>query len=1069
MKRLEDIIASVARILKPAEKLTVAQWAQRHRYINMPGAYVGLWSADKTPYMVEPLEVLTSLDYTAMVFAGPARTGKALALDTPIPTPTGWTTMGELRIGDQLFDEHGSVCRVTNATEIMSQHQCYDVVFDDGSNIVADADHKWFVHDIYGAKKAPYGEKVITTEEMSKKWRITKANGNYRSRYAIPVTKPLSGVKRLLPIDPYTLGVWLGDGANHTGYLTLNKSDAPEILARINASGMIASAMKHEVNGHAVCCGVHGPKGETLISMLKRLDLSFTGDGKFIPEAYLRASEDQRRELVKGLMDTDGTVDNRQPTFEFVTVFPRLRDDISELLNSLGIKHTVAEKEPYYVKDTVKYYCKTAYRITFTSYEPEQVWSLSRQITKARLTLAGRRIKPSQINRRWIRAVKPVESVPVRCITVDSDNHLFLAGRGMIPTHNSDAFWSWAGYSAHNDPTDMILYAMTQGRASELGKGDWSKFVRAKRPNEERSLMQSLLVPGKQNVLDKHFANGMQLMIRWPSITELSGKTVARAWLEDYDRINSPSGPDDIDNQGAAFDLARKRTTTYKRFAMTGIEGSPGFEVEDLNWIASSPHEAPPTTGILGVYNHGDRRRWYWRCPDCEEAFEPTFTLFTYPEYGDNLERAEQVGLMCPNCGVVHGPERKGELNRNGRWLKEGETWNRDGTITGKPRRSEIASFWMQGPAAGFQDWKSIVLNYLNAMDEYTRTGSMGALKKCQNTDMGVPFVPPRNEMARLPEVLKSRAEDWGSGQEYESRSPTVPPWVRFLVATVDVQLRSFVVQITGFGEYGEMTIVDAFKIRHSNRVDENHPARPLLPVDPAGYAEDWDLLIEHVIEKTYPLSDASGRMMPIKITGCDSGGRDGVTPNAIRFYLNLQNDKEGRQHHRRFHLLKGDKVKEGMWLRQTSFYEGKGNATMSFFTGKVPFQRLNSNALKDRLNVILMRDDPGGARMRFPMWLPMWAYTQLCAEERLAGKGWEPPKGKPRNETFDCSYYAIALAVHPDINMDRIKWDEPDRVPGWAKPWDSNDFIIQPESKVSFVKKKADGKSLSELASDWV
>lgn len=635
---------------------------------------------------------------------------------------------------------------------------------------------------------------------------------------------------------------------------------------------------------------------------------------------------------------------------------------------------------------------------------------------------------------------------------------------GPARTGKSDAFFNWAGYTAHNDPADMLLYGMTQSRGQEIGKGVWTKFVNAKRPDEDVSLMNSLLRPGKQNIFDKEWANGTQLMIRWPSITELSGKTVPRVWMEDYDRIQPD--PDDIDKQGSAFDLARKRTTTYKRFAMTGIEASPGFEITNPNWIAATPHEAPPTRGILGVYNRGDRRRWFWRCPDCEDVFEPTFDLLSYPDDGDNLERAEQTTLVCPHCGCVHGPEKKSEFNRGGKWLREGEVWNKDGSVSGKPRRSDIASFWMQGPAAGFQDWKGLVLSYLDAMDEYERSGNLGPLKKTMNTDQGVPFVPPRNEMARLPETLKARAEDWGGGNSFDDKDPVVPDWVRFLVATVDVQARSFVVQITGIGEFGEMTLVDMFKVRYSDRIDENDIRRPLLPIDPAGYLEDWDLLISEVIERSYPLADGSGRRMPIKITGCDSGGREGVTANAYNFWRKLRDDKDGRNHHRRFHLVKGES-KPTAPRRRTGRPDSNQRGAQAIARGDVPVQFFNSNLLKDQLNTILMRDEPGGARFRFPIWAPNFFYTQICAEERTA-KGWTAPSGR-RNEAWDLSYYCIGLCLHPDINLERITWEDPDRVPGWAKAWDQNDFLMKSDQVKTFVEKAVDPAALSAAASEWV
>lgn len=88
--------------------------------------------------------------------------------------------------------------------------------------------------------------------------------------------------------------------------------------------------------------------------------------------------------------------------------------------------------------------------------------------------------------------------------------------------------------------------------------------------------------------------------------------------LTDYDRF-----PEDIDGEGDGFSLASKRTTTFMSAGMTLAESSSGREITDVKWRRSSPHEAPPTTGILSLYNRGDRRRWYWPCPHCGDWFQP--------------------------------------------------------------------------------------------------------------------------------------------------------------------------------------------------------------------------------------------------------------------------------------------------------------------------------------------------------------------------------------------------------------------------------------------------------------
>jgi phage terminase large subunit GpA-like protein len=269
-----------------------------------------------------------------------------------------------------------------------------------------------------------------------------------------------------------------------------------------------------------------------------------------------------------------------------------------------------------------------------------------------------------------------------------------------------------------------------------------------------------------------------------------------------------------------------------------------------------------------------------------------------------------------------------------------------------------------------------------------------------------------------------------------------VPPWVRFLIATIDVQADAFVVRITGFGPGNDMTLIDTFKIRKSNRLDP-HDLRgtQYAKLDPASYPEDWDLIVEQVIESSYPLADGSGRRMAIKATGCDSGGKDGVTTNAYTFWRKLRDDSEGRGYHRRFHLVKGTTTRDAP-RRKTSYPDSNRRDRNAGARGDVPVQLFNSNLLKDQLNALLGRAEPGGGMMRFPAWTPIWVFKQLTAEDR-GPKGWVNPSNR-RNEDWDLSYYALGLCLHPDINLERITWN--DGEPAWAKPWDENIFVFAPE-----------------------
>lgn len=607
-------------------------------------------------------------------------------------------------------------------------------------------------------------------------------------------------------------------------------------------------------------------------------------------------------------------------------------------------------------------------------------------------------------------------------------------------TGKSQMFLNWEAHTVKCDPTDMLLVHMAQHTAREWSKDELEKFHR------NSPAIAAELLPGRNNdnTFDKEYLSGMRLTITWPTANNLSGKTKRFVWLMDYDRM-----PDTIDAEGNAFDLAKKRTTTFRRFGMTVAESSPGREVDNPKWMARTPHEAPPTKGILELYNRGDRRRWYWRCPHCNEAFEPSFGLLSWPESEDLMESAEQVFLPCPANGCVIDARFKEELNLGGRWVRDGMLLTPEGLIVPrngmKPVRSDIASFWLRGPAAAFQDWSSLVLEYLRAAQAYEATGDEEPLRKTINTDQGEPYTPKARSSDRTPDDLKRKAEDWGSTKD----APTVPLGVRCLLATVDVQARAFVVQVQGLTATGDLVKVDAFKIRKSARLDDDeHP----LPIDPAGYPEDWDEIILAVLEQSYALGDGSGRRMKIRQTGCDSGGREGVTFNAYNFWRRLKARGDGL--HRRFALIKGEVSKTNPRAR-IIWPDSNRRDRHAGARGDVPVVALNSDLLKDQVATMLQRriseeaEQTGGGMIRYPSWTEDWFYSQMTTEIR-SDKGWENP-GKRRNESWDLTYYALGLAVRPadphcpllTFSWHRIDWDNP---PAWAAEWDENDLVFDPQ-----------------------
>ncbi len=352
----------------------------------------------------------------------PRKNGKALDVDTPIPTPDGWKAMGDLVAGDEVFDERGEVCRVLEAHPVMTGHPCYRVGFSDGTAIRADAAHLWTVRDRYLLRDV-----TLTTEQMAGTHLIGSRPTHRERRYTLPPAEALRLPERDLPIEPYTLGVWLGDGDSDCARIT-NSCDDGELLDHLRAAGTTAAVRRLDPRSKArrVLLGSNG-RGQpgSLQSKLRAAGLLHN---KHVPPAYLRASEAQRLALLQGLMDTDGSA-SKAGQCEFVTTSAALFGGCLELLRTLGFKPTVkVDRARLRGVD-----CGPRYRIQFWAFADRPVFRLSRKAARLKAVPAGAMRSAT----RQVVSVEPIESCPVRCIRVDSPSSLFRAGPGMVPTHNT--------------------------------------------------------------------------------------------------------------------------------------------------------------------------------------------------------------------------------------------------------------------------------------------------------------------------------------------------------------------------------------------------------------------------------------------------------------------------------------------------------------------------------------------------------------------------------------------------------------------------------------------------------
>ncbi|EGO4534170.1 phage terminase large subunit family protein [Escherichia coli] len=649
----------------------------------------------------------------------------------------------------------------------------------------------------------------------------------------------------------------------------------------------------------------------------------------------------------------------------------------------------------------------------------------------------------------WDPLVAPYVIEPMNCLASREYDAVIFVG----PARTGKTIGlidGWVIYNVICDPADMLIIQMTEEKAREHSK---KRLARTFRVSPE---VVSRLSPNKNdnNVYDRTFLAGNYLKIGWPSVNIMSSSDYKCVALTDYDRF-----PEDIDGEGDAFSLASKRTTTFMSSGMTLVESSPGRDVKDVKWRRTSPHEAPPTTGILSLYNRGDRRRWYWPCPHCGEYFQPCGDVVAgFRDIADPVLASEAAYIQCPSCSGRIMPEHKRELNGRGVWLRDGESINADGSRYGDPRRSRIASFWMEGPAAAYQTLSQLVYKLLTAEQEYETTGSEETLKTVINTDWGLPYLPRASMEQRKSELLEQRAEP------VPSRS--VPDGVNFLVATVDVQAgrhRRFVVQVTGYGSRGERWIIDRYNITQSLRSDCDGESQR---IDPASYPEDWDVLLTDVFHKSWPLASDPSQQMRLMAMAVDSGGEDGVTDNAYKFWRRCRRDGLGK----RIYLFKGDSIRRAKLISRT-FPDNTGRTgRRAQAAGDVPLWLLQTDALKDRVNNALWRDSPGPGYVHFPDWLGSWFYDELTYEERSSDGKWSKP-GRGANEAFDLMVYAEALVILH--GYEKIRWPD---APEWAsrETWlecvqDSTEPSSSPEPVSTPVKKQKRKKTVTDDVNPWL
>ena len=359
--------------------------------------------------------------------------GKSLDLTIPILTPTGFTTVGELKVGDIIYGADGKPTKVTYITEVMHNRPCYEIEFIHGEKIVADAEHLWTINLPRLRRGNP---RTVTTVEMRDLHNKYKES---TQSIFIQHTNAIEFEDKDCPVDPYLLGVYLGDGSRSDARISCHIDDYPHYVQMAAQIGVQTGNFKPDKRRPTTGTFKLPNEFRLKLKELGLLSCGVSGHRKFIPDVFLFTSKEKRLRLLQGLMDTDGSVE--RGGCRFYQSDKEFAEQVRFLVSSLGIKSTLRSKKTTH---------KDCYTVSFATNMP--VVTLPRKFAKLSL-LKGH----PKINRIYIRSITEVPSVPVRCLQVDNADHLFLCGKTLIPTHNTTVAAGYLLWRAMFTPDTTIL------------------------------------------------------------------------------------------------------------------------------------------------------------------------------------------------------------------------------------------------------------------------------------------------------------------------------------------------------------------------------------------------------------------------------------------------------------------------------------------------------------------------------------------------------------------------------------------------------------------------------------
>lgn len=551
-----------------------------------------------------------------------------------------------------------------------------------------------------------------------------------------------------------------------------------------------------------------------------------------------------------------------------------------------------------------------------------------------------------------------------------------------------------AVHEAAEGGADLLVFQPTQNLAQDFAERRLEKAFSAS------DRLAALLGGdrGDDKRMSKLFRNGCRITVGWPVASQLASRPVPKVVLDELDSM-----PDDVDGEGDPVKLATQRTTSFGRHAKVVLMSTP---------------KRQDGSGIVAHWRQGDQRLWHWPCPHCGDYFTPGFDERRRPtlahlrvaDGADEARARAEAVLVCPANGCLIEERHKAAMNARGVWLPAGATISPDGAIGGEPARSRAASFWLSGLAQRNRAWADMAAELVAARRALEERQDEGPLKTFWNTSLGAPY---RSVLAQReamdPEELLARAEDLPLGR--------VPGWAGFVTAAVDVQGNRFDCLAVAWGPQGRAQVVDAWQVFKTTDPDGSERM-----LEPGRRSEDWELLTAQVLDRAWP-GAAPGVEFRATLVGVDTGGADGVTGQAYDWWHRLR-FAGGPAATRRVMLLKGESRRDAPLL---SLRKIEADLKGRRMRRGIALALVNTEALKDQVEIRLRMQRPGPGWLHLPRGLPARFWEEATAEAR-GPKGWV--KLRPRNEAFDLLVYNLA-AWHRRGGP-RLDWAHPAE---WHRP----------------------------------